>query len=54
VILRQAEDSVEEQQTDVDVGIGGQELREDRDDMEAAELGRGRDDQLAGGGREFA
>ena len=47
MLLNEVDGPVSEQQADVDVGIGLQELRHQRDDMKAPEHDRRRDRQLA-------
>jgi hypothetical protein len=39
VILRQADEPVDENKPDVDLGIDAEELREDRNEMQASQIG---------------
>ena len=48
MIFGQAENPIDEDEADMDVGIGPQELGQDRDEMQASEADGSRDDELAG------
>ena len=48
VIFGQAEDRIGENEADNDVGIGPQELGQNRNEMQASEADGSRDDELAG------
>ena len=54
VIFGQAEDPIDQDEADIDVGIGLQELGQDRDEIYAPEVDGSRDDELAGRLRVFA
>jgi len=54
VILRQANNPIDENEADIDLGIDPKEVGEDLNQMKASEIDRRSDNQLAGGRRIFA